>query len=1000
MTIKKEQHSVALEQWRSSSTFLKSITMMIISCYLFVFYSPSVQAIIHTEAPNRVVFSANEQLMLKVKQLLTDTQKYLSYRFDVKQRQHATTIYQKKLTSLMNQLAEKRIASEKQIKSDLSAAQASENQQAIQLYKQQLAALYKEYHFIENELVSITQANARDVKTILIAATKLDKHLSKLKFGKSHHEYDSETMPFGPLSSVVHKPAQTSDQLLQRLQSQQSDSVLKQYSSIKRAKATGSYRTAMSTDAAAGDMSEYLSFNVDNAVTDKLTSLALSLSHDPVQIYQYVYNNIEYVPAHGSIQGADYTAQSLKGGAIDQASLLIALLRISNVPARYVYGSIDVDIEQAMNWVGGVQEPIAAQNILSQGGVPNTLLLAAPDDIIGLNIEHVWVEAYIDDTWQAIDPSFKQYDYQEGINLEEAIDIDEATLVANITSGATIDEHEGWVQNVNQEAIETELTSIQSQIESYINAQYPDATVEEILGSKTIIPNQQSQLSPDLPYKDVRTSEFITEIPNNLRHKFGFDLKDEYNTTKLSFEKSLPELAGKRLALSFTPATEEDEQKLLNALPENVETEADLPSQLAYGLFNVEAKLSLDETTVATSTSSFAFGQELNADKGFWEPRFNWQKKNSVVIAGEYQAIGIDYHGVSSDALTAIKTLLDASKTAIETETLGSLTSHNTTGAIMQAGIHTYFAATNAQNQLTAIASNVINYRQPSYGTFGTSLTVNYFFGLPQNVGFSGVVMDVDRLINNSESITNCWNTWSDYNRQSGATLSYYENLVPEQMFSTEEEQLDGISAVKALAIASSQGQKIYTLTSNNAHLINDITMEAAIKQEVQLALNNGKEITIHEQPINEFGWTGTGYVIVDPETGAGAYKIGGGENGGALSSLGVGFSLEGIFISSAHAGSAESLSRVSLANDVLGIIIACVEKANVTQIIASVIILTVIALVISYLSVVFGTLVAKGISLLTQTALSKTIRAYVSLVVGSIFGGGLLNGSKSAICN
>jgi len=38
--------------------------------------------------------------------------------------------------------------------------------------------------------------------------------------------------------------------------------------------------------------------------------------------------------------------------------------------------------------------------------------------------------------------------------------------------------------------------------------------------------------------------------------------------------------------------------------------------------------------------------------------------------------------------------------------------------------------------------------------------------------------------------------------------------------------------------------------------------------------------VTTHQADITLNGWTGSGYVILDPETGAGAYKISGGSNG------------------------------------------------------------------------------------------------------------------------
>src|SRR5690606_694950 len=47
-----------------------------------------------------------------------------------------------------------------------------------------------------------------------------------------------------------------------------------------------------------------------------------------------------------------------------------------------------------------------------------------------------------------------------------------------------------------------------------------------------------------------------------------------------------------------------------------------------------------------------------------------------------------------------------------------------------------------------------------------------------------------------------------------------------------------------------------------------------------------GKEVSIHQNPINYYGWSGHGYIIIDPETGAGAYKVSGGANGGVLVDL------------------------------------------------------------------------------------------------------------------
>ena len=52
---------------------------------------------------------------------------------------------------------------------------------------------------------------------------------------------------------------------------------------------------------------------------------------------------------------------------------------------------------------------------------------------------------------------------------------------------------------------------------------------------------------------------------------------------------------------------------------------------------------------------------------------------------------------------------------------------------------------------------------------------------------------------------------------------------------------------------------------------------------EIQSAIQVGKEVTFHERGINAHGFSGYGYIITDPETGAGAYMIEGKGNGGNL---------------------------------------------------------------------------------------------------------------------
>jgi hypothetical protein len=61
---------------------------------------------------------------------------------------------------------------------------------------------------------------------------------------------------------------------------------------------------------------------------------------------------------------------------------------------------------------------------------------------------------------------------------------------------------------------------------------------------------------------------------------------------------------------------------------------------------------------------------------------------------------------------------------------------------------------------------------------------------------------------------------------------------------------------------------------------------------EIRSSLAVGREVVVHTDPISVPGWQGAGYIIFDPQTGAGAWKIAGGANGGFLGGLKEGLSL------------------------------------------------------------------------------------------------------------
>ena len=76
----------------------------------------------------------------------------------------------------------------------------------------------------------------------------------------------------------------------------------------------------------------------------------------------------------------------------------------------------------------------------------------------------------------------------------------------------------------------------------------------------------------------------------------------------------------------------------------------------------------------------------------------------------------------------------------------------------------------------------------------------------------------------------------------------------------------------------------LWTIGQNNVDVaLASISHSSDIETEIRNSVRAGKVTTIHDSPVAYAGGTFVGYTIIDPITGAGAYKIGGGENGGIL---------------------------------------------------------------------------------------------------------------------
>jgi hypothetical protein len=642
----------------------------------------------------------------------------------------------------------------------------------------------------------------------------------------------------------------------------------------------------------------------DVQITPEIQAKADELGHNPVAIYKFVHDNIEFLPTYGSMQGSDMTLQTKRGNAFDTSSLLIALLRASRIPARYVYGTVQIPSDKAMNWVGGAGSADVAQRLLGQGGIPN-LGLVSGGNVVAVQIEHVWVEAFVDfypsrgsknvtaqtnpDTWVPLDAAFKHFTYADGVNFLADVPLSVSALLSAAEDGATPDSSIPSVQHLNAAKIKERIDAYSASLRDVIESHGEDPTNATVFGSKSIDPSKLNVLPASLPYRVIQVGEKAVGLGSNSRLSFSYELVDEEGSSVLTYSTPTTAVAGHMLALSFDPASQDDAEAIASYVPPpstdgTPPDPATLPSSMpAYGI-RVRPLFTVDGEIVATG-QEITMGAALQSLRGFSASWSDFSTRTKAVVAGEYHAVGLDLAGVSPKQLQGLGERLNTTAVNLQSGT-GSVTKHDITGAVLQSVILNYMAANDIHSLLEQRTLGVIDVRLPSFGVFQTYLQPEYSYGVPRSVRFPGMQMDFDQLFDSVQARDGNNATLIAYAKSVGMRASSLEKQIPNELFNSStvaDTTLHAVSAsaVTAIALANEEGQTIYSVSKTNFDNVRGLLeLDDRTAQDIHDAVSAGLEVVVHARPVSIGGSPLTGYVVSDPLTGSGAYKISTGTDG------------------------------------------------------------------------------------------------------------------------
>jgi len=403
----------------------------------------------------------------------------------------------------------------------------------------------------------------------------------------------------------------------------------------------------------------------------------------------------------------------------------------------------------------------------------------------------------------------------------------------------------------------------------------PTATIEDILGAqdlpstKTIIRQTFPYLLGTLPYKVVVQGSKYSTAPDTMRHKVTLQISaDMFGEGGISITKSLPELSGKRLTLSYVPATTSDEAIV-------AQYGGDMLNVPPY-LLNVKPVIKIDGVDTATG-GSIGMGTTQTFTMNLYTPAYGSDIVQNNVIAGTYSAITIQANKTPAEVAGARMEKLQNNSKNIDAVTLDDLL-----GELLYAIGISYFHHLTFENDLYAKTFQMVYMKQPSEAITTLDINISYLFGVPRSASQGGLNIDVDRDVYATSSLTGDTNRSKHFMNLSGMTSSAWEHKIFEAFVNTPS-----VSAMKLLKYASQQGIPILTIDSANINtILPTLLVSSDVKTEIQNAINAGKKAIVSQSEVQYYDWKGVGYVVLDPITGTGAYMISGGLAGGGTAKI------------------------------------------------------------------------------------------------------------------
>jgi len=558
--------------------------------------------------------------------------------------------------------------------------------------------------------------------------------------------------------------------------------------------------------------------NADKAKT--VAELAAALYKSPIEILQYVTNNVQNQYYNGSLKGPQATLETLAGNDWDQAILLKSLLDASGVfGTRYISGQVQIPVATAQLWFG-VNNATAAGQLLASLGL-NPQFFGAANESIRFN--HTWVQMQTSaiSPWIDLDPTWKFSDLQPGVpNLITNVFFDEnAFLITQASAG----------QNAKSPA-----EYYNEQVSAYLAANFPGLTLADVAKSGPIHQQTFTALPSTTPFTVVGNLVFSSIVPATAKATLQITLAQPGPIPHFQHTLIVPDVSLSRITIEYIPA--------------------------GGGLST--PKLLVDGVVVATSPTPVASGAAMTLTLTHSVPgAVSTQTSVYNRTAGQTLAIGVNALQVSERLLARQRDAINEAAVAKINGT--TIDPNKQIGAVLALGLFQWF-------DQTTKAEAVINGMTGALSLYGGNLTTAVATSdsnSDANVDFNASLQIPAVPRNVSLEVQNYFHQSLDlsadntFNNSRGHLINFNAS---EREGGVWEELLNvpSMSAIKSLERANALLIPVRTITSANVGTeIPLLTHDNATKTLIQTEVANGWTVTVPRDPTPLNTFTGVGYI-------------------------------------------------------------------------------------------------------------------------------------------